>query len=202
MNRKIGVIAASLNLASVLGFAVCMLAGSLFGSYLSSMMIAFSFVALVCAFAANAPRQAGAAAYCAIAFGAMYALCNLLVYFTQMTTVRQQVLGAEAASLLDYGRFGLLFNLDLLGYCFMAVSTFFAGLALRPYTAADRWLKGLLMVHGVFALPCLILPMLGLFSTGMTGADWVGTAILEFWCLYFAPVGMLSIRYFRRAEQA
>jgi hypothetical protein len=34
----------------------------------------------------------------------------------------------------------------------------------------------------------------------MEGADWIGTAVLEFWCAFFLPIGILSLRYFRRAQ--
>ena len=64
----------------------------------------------------------------------------------------------------------------------------------------DRALKILLLVHGVFAISCFILPILGIFSTDMEGANWIGTAVMEFWCAYFLPVTILSLRYFRRAE--
>jgi len=32
----------------------------------------------------------------------------------------------------------------------------------------------------------------------MQGGTWIGTAILEFWCVYFAPIGILSIIHFMR----
>ncbi|HML49694.1 MAG TPA: hypothetical protein PKE04_23410, partial [Clostridia bacterium] len=103
-----------------------------------------------------------------------------------------------AAQILDYTQYGLMFALDQLGYCLMALSTFFAGLTIAPRGRSDRWLKGLLMVHGVFALTCFPLPMLGLFGPGMEGADWIGVAILEFWCAFFLPIGVLSWRYFAK----
>jgi len=198
MNRKIGIIASALNLLSVLGFAASMLTGWLMGSYLSSIFIAFSFVAMMAAFAAGALPTAKAAGYSALAFGGMYAFCNIMVYFVQLTTVRLQALSPEAASLLNYPQFGLMFNLDLLGYCLMAVATFFAGLTVAVSTKADAWLKWLLLVHGVFAITCFVLPLLGLFHAGMQGGEWIGTAVLLFWCAYFTPIGVLSIRYFAR----
>ena len=46
------------------------------------------------------------------------------------------------------------------------------------------------MIHGVFFVSCLIVLMLGVFKAD--GPKWVGVAVLEFWCLYFCPVGILS----------
>lgn len=196
MNQKIGRYASAVNLLSVIGFALSMLAGSPYGSYLSSIFIAFSFVAMMCAFAADALASAKAAGNGAMAFGAMYALCNAVVYYIQLTTVRSQPLADPIDSLLNYNHFGLVFNLDMLGYCLMAVATFFAGLTIRSRARADRWLKGLLMVHGIFSISCFILPMLQLFHDDMQGGEWIGTAVLLFWCVYFTPVSLLSIRYF------
>ena len=51
------------------------------------------------------------------------------------------------------------------------------------------------MIHGVFFVSCLIVLMLGVFKAD--GPKWVGVAVLEFWCLYFCPVGILSGFYFR-----
>ncbi len=63
----------------------------------------------------------------------------------------------------------------------------------------DKWLKCLLMIHGVFFVSCLIVLMLGVFKAD--GPKWVGVAVLEFWCLYFCPVGILSGFYFRHWEE-
>ncbi len=187
-----------LNLCSVALFALSMLMGSPFGSYLTSMFIAFSFVPMVCAFASYGPPEGKAAGYAAMAFGAGYAVIILLVYFAQVTAVRLNELTEQASQILDYTKFGLFFSYDLLGYGFMALSTFFAGLTLRPATKGEGWLKGLLMVHGVFFISCLLLPMLGLFSPEMQGADWIGVLVLEIWCAYFIPVAALSFGFFKK----
>ena len=202
MNRTVGVSSSLVNLLGVLGFAVCMLAGSLAGSYLSSIFIAFGFVGMTAAFAAGAPENRKAAGYAALGFGAMYALCNGAVYFAQLTAVLPGKVPAPAVDLLDYRRFGLLFDMDMLGYCLMAVATFFAGLSFTPHNTAGRWLRGLLLVHGVFAVSCFVMPMLGVFTPDMPGGEWIGTLALEGWCLYFAPVGVLSVLHFREPAQA
>lgn len=79
----------------------------------------------------------------------------------------------------------------------MAISTFFTGLAVEVKTKPDKWLKWLLLIHGVFAIVCFILPIIGLFRTGMEGAEWIGTAVLVFWCVYFTPVSILSFLHFK-----
>lgn len=199
MNRKIGMYSCIVNLTAIIGFAASMLIGFNFGCYFSSMFIAFSFVAMMCAYAFFSERKSKLAGYISTAFSAMYATIILLVYFAQLTTVRLHELTEQAAALLDFQHFGLLFNYDLLGYALMALATFFAGLTVSVHTKADKWLKWLLMIHGVFFVSCLIMPMLGLFKAGSSA--WVGVAVLEFWCAYFSPVSILSFLYFSKCTE-
>ena len=65
-------------------------------------------------------------------------------------------------------------------------------------TKADKWLKGLLLIHGIFFITCFMFPMLGLFTPDMVGAEWIGTTVLEFWCVYFMPIGILSFLHFSK----
>jgi len=46
------------------------------------------------------------------------------------------------------------------------------------------------------------MPMLGAFNSTTQGADWIGTAILVFWSLYFIPTGILSFWYFNKTNGA
>ncbi len=201
MNRKIGMISSLVNCICVLGFAVCMLCGTNFGSYLVCMFIAFSFVPMICAFSQECEPNKQAAGYSAMIFAGVYAVIILLVYFAQTTTVRLGGLNEQALQIIDYQRYGLYFSYDLLGYGLMALSTFFAGLTVRVKAKADKWLKWLLLIHGIFFISCLIMPMLGIFSTSMNGVDWVGVAVLEVWCLYFTPIGILSFLHFKNSSE-
>ncbi len=201
MNRKIGMYSSIINAAAVACFALSMPFMFNFGSYLSSIFIALSFIPMLCAFCIYADKGRKLAGYTAIAFAAVYATIILLVYFAQLTTVRLESLSQQAAAILDYQNFGLYFNYDLLGYAMMALGTFFAGLSITPKSTAEKWLKALLMIHGVFFISCLIMPLLGVFSADMQGAYWIGTALLEFWCIYFIPIGILSFFYFKKQSE-
>ena len=201
MDTKIGKIGSAVVLLGVLAFAACMLTGPIALCYGASIAIAFGLVLMNSAFYRFSRPDAKVAAMCAVAFGVMYAFCNSLVYFVQLSTVRNTALTGIVLQLLDYRTFGMMFDLDMLGYCLMALSTFFAGLTIRVRDKGDQALKILLLVHGIFAPMCFAMPILGLFSANMQGADWIGTAILEFWCAYFLPIGILSYRYFSRAEK-
>lgn len=198
MNRKIGIWSSAVLFLAVLGFAVSMIAGTDFGSYISSLFIALGFVPMVCSLSAANGRKA--AGLTATAFACVYAVLIGLVYFAQLTTVSLTPLEGQAAMLLDYSNFGLMFSYDLLGYAFMALSTFFIGLTIVPGNKADKWLRGLLLVHGIFAITCFVMPMLGIFKPGMEGGDLIGTLVLEFWCAYFIPVSILAFRHFMKAK--
>ena len=165
MNKKIGVYGSITNFIAVICFALSMLFGFNYGSYFSSMFIAFSFVLMMCGYAYFAEKEVKLAGCVSAAFSAIYTAIILLVYFAQLTTVRLNDLTQQAAVLLDFQQCGLLFNYDLLGYGVMSLATFFAGLTIKPQSKIDKWLKYLLMVHGVFFISCLIIPMLGVFKT-------------------------------------
>ncbi len=194
MNKKLGVSGAVVNFAAVFCFALSMLFGFNYGSYFSSMFIAFSFVLMMCGYAYFAEKEAKLAGYVSVAFSAIYTAIILLVYFAQLTTVRLNDLTQQASVLLDFQECGLLFNYDLLGYGVMSLAAFFAGLTIKPQTKTDKWLKYLLMIHGVFFISCLIIPMLGIFKAD--SPPWIGVAVLEFWCLYFLPISILSYLHF------
>ena len=196
MNRKIGAVSSAINLFAVLGFAATMLFRCNFGSYLCSMFIALGFVPMMCCSLHFAPPERKAAGYAAVAFSGVYAAIILLVYFTQLTTVRFGGLTEQARELLDFQRMNLFFSLDLLGYALMALATFFAGLTVCPERKTDKWLRALLLIHGVFFVSCLVAPMLGIFHAD--GPAWVGVALLEFWCAYFCPVAVLSFLHFQK----
>jgi hypothetical protein len=204
MNRKTGMYAALVTLAAVAGFACAMAFDSKFGDYLTSMFIAWGFVPMIGAFVSYAGNDRKAPGYTAVAFASVYAVLVMLVYFAQLTTVRSGGLSAQAVRLLDYGSFGLMFCYDMLGYAFMALATFFIAFTIVPETTGDKWLKGLLLVHGIFAVSCIVIPMTGIFGGATAGEKdggaLFGTLILEFWCAYFIPVCLLSFIHFKKKK--
>lgn len=163
------------------------------------MFLALGFVMMVSGFHAESDEERKVPANTALVLSGVYAVLILLVYYAQVTSVRLDPLGEDASNILDYERYGLFFNYDLLGYGIMSLLTFFIGLAIKPKNRQDKWLKGLLMIHGVFFIFCFVLPMLGIFKSGTD--DLIGTVILEVWCIYFLPVCMLSHAHFARMDK-
>ena len=73
------------------------------------------------------------------------------------------------------------------------------GLSFVPKTKTDKWLKALLMIHGVFFIGCLFIPMTGVFTSMNSGETSLGGVIaLECWCAYFTTVGILSFIHFNK----
>ena len=197
LNQRIGMYSSIVNVCSVVAFAVCMLINNSYMSYLVCMFIAFSFVPMICAFVYFSKEKTKVAGYTAMLWAAVYAVFILIVYFAQVTAVALNDLNEQAKQLIDYSSFGLFFSYDLLGYGLMALSTFFAGLTILEETKIAKWLRRLLMIHGIFFIACLIMPILGVFKPGMVGMDWIGVMVLEVWCIYFVPIGILSYLYFK-----
>ena len=177
-------------------FAVCLLLDFAFGAYVVCMILPIGYAMMAAGFQHECAADRKVAANVGLLFAAVYAVLVSLVYFAQ-TTLRFDGLSEQAVRILDFRKGGLLFNYDLLGYGMMALSTFFIGLSLKPARRADKWLKALLMIHGLFFFSCFLLPMTDLWDGMADGAGKAGTVALLCWCLYFLPIGLLSCRHFR-----
>jgi hypothetical protein len=208
MNKKMGMYSSIITFFAVLAFALCMFLGQFLKndfigrnlSYYSSIFIAFGFVIMNCAYLSFTPKERQSAGLAALSFSIMYALLNIIVYYTQVTTIYLTKLSGETAGLLDFSKFGLFFNYDLLGYAFMSLSTFFTGINLEAKNKTGKALKYMLRIHGIFAISCFVLPITGVFNVNMAGGDFIGILVLEFWCIYFMPVCILSYKYFKNME--
>ena len=201
MNRKIGIIGSIINAITVALFAIFLLLDFKLGYFFVCILLSLSFVMMIAAFENECKESAKVAGKIALAFAAIYSTLIMIVYFTQCTSVVNDGLSAEALKVLDYSNMGLMFNLDILGYGIMALSTFFIGLTINAKNKADKVLKWLLLIHGVFFFGCLIMPMTGMFVHGCSGSgstSFGGVMALEFWCLYFLPIGILSFSHFKK----
>ena len=201
MNRKIGIIGSIINVITVLLFAFFMLIHFDFGSYFVCIFLSLSFIMMIASFENECKKENRVAGKIALALSCIYAVLILIVYFTQCTSVTNEQLSVDMAKLLDYKYMSFLFNLDLLGYGIMALSTFFIGLTIDAKNTRDKVLKWLLLIHGVFFLSCLIMPMTGMFvnPNGPTSSSG-GIIALEIWCLYFLPIGILSYLHFKKEK--
>lgn len=199
MNKTLSKIGAAIVTVTVFLFAVCILAHFNFGSYLVCMFLPIGFIIMTAGFQHESSPDTRVAANIGLTLAAVYTVLILLVYYAQTTTVRLEELNDQARNILDYQRGGLLFNYDLLGYGMMALSTFFTGLSIKAENKPNKWLKRLMMIHGVFFISCFFMPMTGMFTSMADGEGGSGGGIaLLFWCMYFIPIGVLAYLHFRR----
>lgn len=200
MNQLLAKIGAAVVTVTVFLFAVFILCSFNFGSYLVCMFLPIGYIMMAAGFHHESSEQTKVAATIGLVLSAVYAVLILLVYYAQTTTVRLEEMNDQAAQVLDYQKGGLLFNYDLLGYGMMALSTFFIGLSIRAENKPDRWLKWLMIIHGIFFLSCFFMPMTGMFTHMAEGNSGHGGGIaLLFWCIYFIPIGILAYVHFRNA---
>ncbi len=201
MNRVIPKIGAVIVTITVFLFAVCMVVDFPFGSYFVCMFLPLGYIMMAVGFQHESCEERRVSANVGVTIAGVYAVLIFFVYFAQTTSVRLDDLNEQAIRILDFQRGGLLFNYDLLGYGMMALSTFFIGLSIKPNSKEDKWLKYLMMVHGVFFIGCFIMPMTGVFTSMASGdAGNGGTIALLGWCVYFLPIGVLSYRHFQKAK--
>ena len=169
------------------------------GSFFVCLILPIGFIMMTAGLHNECESDRKVTANIGMVFAAVYCMLIMLVYFAQLTTVNNEQLTEQAAKLIDFSRFGLIFNYDLLGYGIMALATFFTGLSMTARNKADKWLKALMMIHGVFFLSCTFMPMTGMFSKMSSDGDSIGGRLaLVAWCVYFLPVGILSFLHFRK----
>lgn len=201
MNRTIPKIGAAVVTITVFLFAACMIVDFSFGSYFVCMFLPLGYIMMAVGFQYESCEERRVPANIGVVIAAIYAVLILLVYFAQTTSVRLENLNEQAIRILDFERGGLLFNYDLLGYGMMALSTFFIGLSISPNSKVDKWLKYLMIIHGVFFISCFIMPMTGMFASMANGeAGNGGTIALLGWCAYFLPIGVLAYKHFQKAQ--
>ena len=183
-------------------FAVFLIINFSIGSFFVCLILPIGFIMMTAGLHNECEDDRKVAANIGLSLAALYATFIMLVYFTQLTTVKNEQLNEQAAKLLEFGKFGLIFNCDLLGYGVMALSTFFTGLSMKPNSKTGKWLKALLMIHGVFYFSCTLMPITGMFAKMSSGGDGIGGRLaLVAWCVFFLPVGILSFFHFNNRKQ-
>lgn len=198
MNKIISKLGAVIVTISVFLFAIFLIVDLPFASYLVCMFLPLGYIMMVVGFQYECCEERKVSANIGVAIAIIYAVIVLLVYFAQTTSVRQDNLNEQVIRILDFQRGGLLFNYDLLGYGMMALSTFFIGLSVKPSSRADKWLKYLMLIHGIFFIGCFFMPMTGVFTSMQNGENGKGgTIALLCWCIYFLPIGILTYKHFQ-----
>ncbi len=199
MNKMIAKVGSAIVTVTVFMFALFLLINYSMGSFFVCLILPIGFIMMTAGLHNECENDRKVAANIGLTIAAVYATFIMLVYFTQLTTVNNEQLTDQAAKLLEMGKCGLIFNYDLLGYGLMALSTFFTGLSMKPKNKTDKWLRALMMIHGVFYFSCTFMPITGMFVKASSGGNGLGGRLaLVAWCVYFLPVGILSFLHFRK----
>ena len=199
LNKTIAKVGSGIVTVTVFLFALFLIINYPTGYYFVCLILPLGFIMMTAGLNNECENDRKVAANTGLILAAVYCIFIMLVYFAQLTTVKNEQLTEQAARLLEFGKFGLIFNYDLLGYGIMALSTFFTGLSMKAKNKADKWLKALMMIHGVFYFSCTFMPMTGVFSKMSFSGDGIGGRLaLVAWCVFFLPVGILSFLHFRK----
>ena len=201
LNKIISKVGSSIVTVTVFLFALFLMINFPTGYFFVCLILPIGFIMMTAGIQNECEVDCKVAANIGLILAAVYATFIMLVYFAQLTTVKNELLNEQAANLLVFGKFGLIFNYDLLGYGVMALSTFFTGLSMKPKNKTDKWLRALMLIHGVFYFSCTFMPMTGLFAKMSSGGDGIGGRLaLVVWCVYFLPIGILSFIHFTKGE--
>lgn len=205
MNRKIGFISSVVMGGAVAIFLICLIV-ALFTvnavtvnlSYGVCAILSWGWVAAACAYSCYVKKESSAAAKFGVAAGIIYSTIICIVYFTQITVVLHKTADEKILQALSFSAAGSwMFDLDLLGYGLLSISTFFVGLTLQTNDKTDKALKLLLMLHGAFFV-CMFVPVLPLPATNQGNG---GTIALICWCLFFLPICVLSVLHFKKSTE-
>ena len=198
LNKLLSKVGSAIVTVTVFLFALFLIIDFSMGSFFVCLILPVGFIMMTAGLHNECEDDRKVAANIGLILAAVYSTFIMFVYFTQLTTVKNEQLSEQAAKLLDMGKFGLIFNFDLLGYGLMALSTFFTGLSMKPKNKTDKWLKALLMIHGVFYFSCTFMPITGMFARMSSSGNGIGGRLaLVVWCVYFLPIGILSFIHFR-----
>ncbi len=210
LNKMISKVGSAIVIVTVFLFAFFLIIDFSMGGYFVCLILPVGFIMMTAGLHNECEDDRKVAANIGLILAAVYGTFIMLVYFSQLTTVNNEQLNEqaakllefEAAKLLEFDKYGLIFNYDLLGYGVMALSTFFTGLSMKPKDKMDKWLRALLMIHGVFYLSCTFMPITGVFVNMSSGGNGIGGRLaLVVWCVYFMPIGILSFLHFHSGKR-
>lgn len=200
MNNKLGFYSSIVAGGCTLLFLAGLVTSNGTLSYFVCLLLSWAYVLLACAFVQEADEDKRGVALGGVAIAVIYSVFTNFVYYSQLTTVAHQTAGPEIIEAITFVPGSWVFGFDIMGYGLMALSTFLIGLTIHPHHRKERVMKYLFLIHGAFFPICVLFPMLNLFKQGGE-SDTSGVIALVFWCIYFAPMMVLSALYFRNQQR-
>lgn len=201
MNRKLGLYSSAVAALCIILFLIGLFLKNDLLNYSTCLILSWAYVLTCCSYASYATKDRRALAFGGVAIAVIYSVFTNLVYYTQLTTVAYATADHVVLDAISFTSGSWLFGFDIMGYGLMGLSTFLIGLTIKVVNKKDRIMKAMMLIHGVFFPICVLMPMLNIFKAG--GDDNSGIIALQFWCLYFIPIMILSaIHFYRLKEEA
>jgi len=170
--------------------------------YVASLLLAICVVIMMACFYDVTREKLKIFGLLALVSSIIYAPFCISTYFLQISTVALNPLNlsSEVLEAINFKPGSPIFALDMLGYCFLCLSTLAAGFALTE--AKDKILRAFCFFHGALAVPTIASPIIsGLFLTTSGETDYTGHYVLLFWCIVFVPIALLFMRYFKKEQR-
>lgn len=202
---NIGFVASVTAAALVFAFAILLVVAMRFPeanlySYLACFLLAPSFVIMTACVHSVAPEDKKIWSRIGLLFAVIYAVFCTLTYYIQWVFIRpnQLIMPIELVKLLSFQNGTLMFDVDMLGYGFLCLSTLFTS---GVFTGREnRWIKIFYIINGVLFLPTLIYPGLGIAQdTGTANPDdTFGSFVMLFWTFLFTPLAVMTAGFFKK----
>ncbi len=161
MNRSLGMISSVVSFLMAAAFLIATVMNSGDATGVWSILMSFGFLPLVCSFAAHGRKEQQAFKFTAIGFSIVYVVLTNLVSFMQLATgrlIKWQITDNVLAGITSVGR-----DYGLAADGFMMLAAFFISFTIYGKKRTGVWLRRLLMIQGIWAIPCFVLPFYHVF---------------------------------------
>jgi flagellar biosynthesis/type III secretory pathway M-ring protein FliF/YscJ len=203
MNKKIGMCASIITFFGALCFSIFILLSSLIdhntfriGNHLSCILIALGFIGIVCSYVTFIKDKNKSLGFISLAFSIIYAIIIITLGFIWVIPKHYLNFSSKTSSILN--------NLELLGYAFMTISSFFMGIKLEIKNKKELILKKLLCFQILFSIIWIILFFtlrLNFINLGNIYL-FLNIFIFEIWCIYIILICIFSYLYFNNQDYA
>ncbi len=165
-------------------------------SFFVCLLLAPSFVVMMTSIHHQAPAEKKIWSHLGLSFAVIYAVFATIVYYVQLTAIRNSSGDALRPFVYDPGT--VFFAVDMLGYGFMCLSTWFAAPVFVHGDRLSAWIRRLAILHGLLVFSTLLAPAFMSASAPSGGADDNAARLAMIsWCLLFGTLSLLVARYFR-----
>lgn len=198
-SRGLGIVSSVLAAIFTAIFAFFLVLDNKMVYFISCLFLSISVVVMTVSIKDFIPKNKSVFINCAIAFGIIYSVLVSMVYYTQISYVLTRPLSVDMLKIVSDAPGNIFFFIDMLGYVFLCLSTFFMALSVdRKYVA----LRVFLFIHSLILIPTFLVPFLPVtYQTNEASGDVNGALILVGWSVIFVPICLMFTRFFIKEKQ-